>query len=191
MASDYAVHYLTQPTGIAFLLALVLFPAWVLSAVAGVPFRKIGWKRVLMGHASVAVALLLLGLAEAHSVLQEKIAAGHVSSELFGSWLVNGTLYMAVVFYPVALFYLALLVLPFTLWRVHRGGVTLGALAVLGIISAFVIAALSAAFPSNLWASENPAKEFAAILSSIGLAAFFICVAFGIGLRAPLRPKKA
>jgi hypothetical protein len=186
MPSDYAFYYLTQPGGIMFLVALLFGPIVLVRLVARTSYIQVGIRRLLLAHSAVLVATVVLATLEAISIGREKLAAGHVAQEAFVNWLASGVLYLAVLMYVFTLAFASFIVLPFYVWCVSRSRGTLVSLATLGVVCAMTVASLAVAFPSNQWAQTHPVQEFVAALSSIGVGAVVVCVAFGVGARAPV-----
>lgn len=188
MAPDFAVYYLTQPSGLAFQMALVLIPLILLRIIAPVAFARIGFRRMAFGHAAVAVVTFALAFIEALSLGLSKVALGHVPASETASWIAGTSVYMFVLMYIFTLTFASLIVAPLTVWLFKRNAQSLLTLAAVGCVTAVLIASLAVAFPSNNWAESHPVQEFFAILSSsIGLGALLVPVAFGLGAQLPLR----
>ncbi len=187
MPSDFAFYYLTHPLGICLQLALLLVPVLLLRAVAPASFRMLGFRRITMGYATVALATFGLAFVEAFTLGRNKVALGHIPADTLVGWVSNSTLYLFVLIFIFTLLFTSLLVAPITIWFASRNRATLPALIVVGIVVAIFFAVLSVVFPVNDWARTHPIGAFFEMLSSIGVGVVIVPLAFGIGARLPLR----
>jgi len=187
MAPDFAVYYLTRPSGIAFQLALILIPLLLLRVIAPTAFARVGFRRLGFGHAAVAILTFLLALIEASTLGSSKAPLGHVPTSEASSWILGTGLYMFVLMYILALAYASFVVAPATVWLFKRNSQSLLVLAKVGCAVAVLIASIAVVFPRNSWAKAHPVGEFLAALSSVGLGAVLVPIAFGLGAQIPLR----
>jgi len=187
MPSDFAYYYLTRPLGICLQLALLLAPALLLRAAAPVAFRKVGFVRIALGYATVALATLGLAFVEAFTLGRSKVALGHIPAATLAGWVGHSTVYLFVLMFVFTLLFTSLLVAPITVWLASRNRATLLAVVMVGIAVAVLVAAVSVVFPANEWASTHRVGEFFAILSSIGVGIVLVPLAFGLGARLPIR----
>lgn len=187
MPSDFAFYYLTQPLGILFQLALLVVPVLLLRAAAPTSFRKVGFRRIAQGYGGVALVTLCLAFFEAFTLGRSKVALGHIPADTFATWVSSSVLYLFVLMFIFTLLFTSFLVAPITIWFGSRNRATLPAIVMVGVVVAVLVAALSAAFPSNEWARAHPFGEFWQVLSSIGIGVILVPFGFGLGARLPVR----
>jgi hypothetical protein len=156
-------------------------------AVAPSAFRKVGFRRIALGFGGVALATLGLAFFEAFTLGRSKVAQGHIPADAFLGWVGSSTLYLFVLMFIFTLALTSLLVAPMTIWFANRNKATLPAVVMVGVIVALFVAALMAFFPANDWARAHPLRAFWEFLSSTGVGAILVSLAFGLGARLPVR----
>ncbi len=186
MPSDFLYYYLVEPSGIVFQLALFIVPL-IIFKFAAPSNCSIGSLRMLFGYLGITLATLIMSLIQAYLMGQSKVNLGHIATNELSSWVFSSTLYLFVLLLWVVLFFTSLILVPSTLWLSKKSRASISTLILLAISITTVLGLLSIIFPVNNWAQSHRLQVFLETFKSMGLYILVLVVAFGLGLRLPLR----
>jgi hypothetical protein len=170
VAPDFAVHYLSSPLGVGFLLAILGLPTLFLRVVAWRSFERLGLRPVAQGYGAVIAAMLV--------VSGSVVFTG--GGSMARAW------YVFVLLLILVLPFASLVVMPLSVCLARAGVATVALMAGAGVLSALALGALAAAYPSNEWGRTHRLEAFVDTVLSVGVVATIAFCAFALGARMPL-----
>ncbi len=184
MAPDGLVYFVMQPSGYLLIATLFVISFIMWRLTLGKMYTQIGAAPLVLACLCAILGLVIFGFA---------IASQNFDSDLLPSeergWraVAGGTIYMALLFLPIATPFLTLLAAPFSAFLIRRQRFTHRNTAITSVAAWLLLTALFLASPLNEWEQTHrlgSAMEF--VMRGLLIVAFFM-VPFFIGIHLGLR----